>query len=141
MGRYGLFSIAEFDYAISLVRLRKVIHHCSGYQLPKLPGAVAEVLIVDGQLIPLMTLGGMIDSADDLVRGAQYKVLAESEGGIIAFPADQTCGIVAEKKGSMLVSKQPSGVIGIFKYQGKEFNILDIDFLAIDMAQRSDEIA
>ncbi len=70
-------------------------------------------------------------------RQAEYKIFAESEGGLVAFPAELTSGIVAENKGELLPSSENKipGIDGFFKYQGKEFKILDINYLAIGMTQ------
>lgn len=143
MGRYGLFSFGAQAYAIPLLRLRQIVHRHVGYRLPKLPAAVAEVLVIDGQLVPLVGLDGLTSQGTDPIREAEYKVLAESEGGVVAFPAELVCGVVSEQKGVFLASGegQQSGVAGIFEYQGKEFKILDIDFLALGMTLRSDGTA
>lgn len=137
MIRYGLFRFDSLGYAVPLFRLRKILYLCSGYRLPRLPASVAETLVDDGRLVPLMRLPFLTDLDGQSVRTAKYKVLAESEAGTVAFPAEVTCGIVAEQKGALLDSdgKQISGIAGIFKYQGQEFKILDIDLLAIEMTR------
>ena len=137
MIRYGLFAFGSFDYAISLQRMRKIVHQFSGYRLPRIPDAVAEILVCDGQLVPLLKLsnsGGIMSSS---ARLAEYKVLTESEAGLVAFPADVACGIAAEGKGELSEAEgEPiSGVAGIFNYQGQKFKILDIDLLALKMTQ------
>lgn len=137
MIRYGLFRFGLFTYAIPLLRMCKIIHQCSGYRLPRLPAAVAEILVDDGVLVPLIKLPILTESEDLSARTVQYKVLADSEAGRVAFPAEVTCGIVAAQKGELLDSdgEQLFGVVGIFKYQENEFKILDIDLLAIGMTQ------
>lgn len=137
MIRYGLFQFGSFEYAVPLLRMCKILHQCSGWRLPRLPAAVAEILVEGGRLVPLLKLPDLNVTEGLSTRTVEYKVLAESEAGTVAFPAEQTCGIVAEQKGILLDpdGEQISGVAGIFKYQGKEFKILDIDLLAIGMTQ------
>lgn len=138
MSRFGLFSFGPVCYAVPLLHLRKIVHHRSGFVFPRLPVAVAEVLVDGGQLIPLLTLSIFEDNIGQCAREAEYKVFVVSEGGVVAFPADTTCGIVAENKGELLIPavEKVSGVVGTFNAQGKEFKILDIDFLAVEMTQR-----
>lgn len=138
MIRYGLFQYGLFGYAVPLLRMRKIVHLRAGYRLPRLPASVAEVLIDDGQLVPLLRLPNLTSSEELTPRMVEYKVLVESEAGAVAFPAEVTCGIVAEHKGELLdsVDEQVSGVTGIFKYQDRKFKILDIDLVAIGMTQK-----
>jgi len=133
MIRYGLFRFGPLRYAIPLLSMRKIVHQSSGYRLPQLPRLVAETLVDDGQLIPLIKLSGLVANDEISVRSVDYKVLAESEAGTVAFPAEETCGIVAEQKGDLLEAddEQGLGVVGLFKYQETQYKILDIDTLAI----------
>jgi len=137
MNRYGLFRYGSLDYAVPLLKMQRIVHQFCGYRLPRLPTAVAEVLVVGGQLVPLLKLP--TTAIEGLsARTVEYKVLMESEAGVVAFPAEVSCGIVAEQKGDLAPAddKQFSGVTGIFKYQTKEYKILDIDFLAMEMTQK-----
>ncbi|NOY14168.1 MAG: chemotaxis protein CheW [Deltaproteobacteria bacterium] len=138
MIRYGLFCLGPVNYAVPLLQLRKVVHADPGFLLPQLPSAVAGVLVDEGRLVPLLRLAFLSGGSESTVRQAEYKVIVESAGGRIALPAVLVCGVVAENKGALLVSeeKQIPGIIGIFNYQGQEFNVLDIDFLAIEMTRR-----
>ena len=138
MTRYGLFAFGAEGYAVPLLQLRKIVCQKTGYILPHLPAAIAEVLVDEGRLVPLLELAFLTPDGGAYPRTAQYKVFAESEAGIVAFPADMTCGIVAENKGVLLfpVKESVPGIIGTFNTQEKEFIILDIDFLAIQMTQR-----
>lgn len=137
MTRYGLFCLGSIRYAVPLLRLRKIVPASQSYLLPRLPAAVAEVLVDEGQLVPLLTLPFLPENGALISRGAEYRVIAESEGGLVAFSAEITCGIIAESKGELLVSEEQlrPWTIGLFSYKGEEFTILDIDFLAIEMTQ------
>lgn len=128
-----MFRFDKLFYAVPLLRLWKIEHGIAGFRLPRLPSPVAETLVCDRQLIPLLRL--KIDIG--LARAAQYKVFVESEAGQVALPADETCGIVPANKGTFLpVSEQPKiSSYGVFNYQTKEYNVLDLDKLAFEMAQ------
>ncbi len=137
MIRYGLFRFGSLTYAVPLLRMCKIVHCQGGFRLPRLPEAVAEVLIDSGELIPVLKLPAQGLLENETARTVEYKVLAESEAGRIALPAAETCGIVAENKGEISNSVEDLlvGVAGVFKYQGKEYNILDVDLMAISMTE------
>lgn len=138
MTRFGLFRFATADYALPLLQLRKIVHQGRGYRLPLLPAAVSEVLVERDLLVPLLNPPSAAGIDLTVIRNAAYKVLVDSEAGVVAFPADATCGIVAEQKGEVSAGPESAaGTKGIFKYQGQEYQILDIDFLALRVAQES----
>ena len=136
MSRYGLFKQGSICYAVPLLHLRKIVHERAGYLLPQLPTSVAEVLVDEGLLIPLLRFS-FLSEGEPSERQAEYKVFAESEGGLVAFPAELTSGIIAQNKGELLPPGEEKipGIDGSFNYQGKEFKILDINYLAIGMTQ------
>lgn len=140
MIRYGLFRIGSVGYAVPLLQLRKIVHQAMGYSLPCLPAMVAEVLVSEGRLVPLLMLPFFSEGGLLVSRSAEYKILTESESGMVALPAGETCGIVAGDKGTLMVfeGKHSSGIVGTFECQGREFKILDIDFLAISLTQGSE---
>jgi chemotaxis signal transduction protein len=136
MKRFGLFQIGQLDYAISLLQILKILQNSTTYVLPRFPRAVSAVLVDGAQLIPLLDLGQLLGENTQQEKPAPgYQVLVESEYGIVALPADLTGRIVAEPKGELLaVSKEKDvGIVGRFKYQNKRYNILDIDFLVIEI--------
>ncbi|SHI53357.1 Chemotaxis signal transduction protein [Malonomonas rubra DSM 5091] len=143
MERLGLFVFSGSFYAVPLITLRKIVHQQNGYLLPKLPLAVSEVLVENKQLIPLVALPGQDLGRISENRGAEYKVLVESEAGTIALPADETCGIIAAHKGELLPAEEgeSAGIKGRFNYQSTDYHILDIDFLALRMTQVTDKVA
>ncbi len=139
MNRYGLFQLGELKFAISLVQMQKILQDSKGYPLPRLPGAVSAVLVDNGLLIPILDLGQILGAGEPQMLAAQgYQVLVESEYGTVALPADLTGRIVAAGKGVLSETTEKEkylGIVGKFVYQGDQFNILDIDFLAIEMTQ------
>ncbi|MFK5927347.1 MAG: chemotaxis protein CheW [Desulfuromusa sp.] len=139
MKRYGLFQLGKLNYAISLLQIQKILQGAKGCILPRLPGAVSAVLVERGELIPLLDLGQVLGENPRQERDTQtYQVLIESEYGIVALPADFIGRIVTEQKGTLsaIAAKEKDiGSTGKFVYQNKEYNILDIDFLAIEMTQ------
>lgn len=139
MRRLGLFKIGEFGFAVSLPQIQKILQNSKSYLLPRLPEAVSAVLVDAGQLIPLLDLSQMV--GEKLLSGQStqgYQVLVESEYGTVALPADLTGQIVAEQKGELATIATQEvrfGTVAKFIYQGEEYNVLDIDFLAIEMTQ------
>jgi len=80
-------------------------------------------------------LGG---SHQEEVTAQNYQVLVDSEYGAVALPADSTARIVSEQKGTLLadtVKEKVLGTVGKFVYRSDEYNVLDINFLAIEMTQ------
>jgi len=138
MNRFGLFRIRNAGFAIPLAQILRILEGAEEYQLPRLPGAVSAVLVDEGRLIPLIDLGGALGVGTDCPIGCGYQVLVESEHGVIALAADSSGRIVAEKKGQILPlppKEQVIGVVGRFSYLDDVYNILNIDFLAIEMTQ------
>lgn len=137
MNRYGLFCRNESAYAIPLERLMRVLssQHC--YRLPMLPGAVSGVVVWEGQLIPLLDLARLFYDSVAGVGQAAYQVLISSEYGIMALSVEQTFGIIAEQNGKLVAAadKLPPGLKGEFCFQGRIFQILDIDCLVNDLLQ------
>lgn len=139
MSRFGLFRIGEFRFAVALEKIKKILENSKTYKLPHLPGAVAAVLVDAGQLVPLLDLSQMVGAESQLKHGTLgYQVLVESEYGLVALSADLTGQIVIEQKGELSVTVEQGndfGVIGKFIYQCDEYNLLDVNFLAIEMTQ------
>ncbi len=139
MSRLGLFRIGEYGFAVSLPQIQKILQNSKSYLLPRLPGAVLAVLVDAGQLIPLLDLSQMVGEKILLGQTTEsYQVLVESEYGTVALPADLTGRIVAEQKGELspIDAQEISfSTVAKFTYQGEEYNVLDIDFLAIEMTQ------
>lgn len=137
--RYGLFRVGILNYAIALQQIQKILQGSKGYTLPRLPGAVSAVIVDAAELIPLLDLGRMLGENNQKELTSQpYQILVDSEYGTVALPADSIARIVSEKKGALL--KSPSkeriwGSVAKFVYLSEEYNILDINFLAIEMTQ------
>ena len=139
MIRFGLFRIGGFGFAVALEQIEKILQNPKSYRLPHLPKGVAAVLVDSEQLVPLLDLSQLFGTEDRLVNGTQgYQILIESEYGTIALPADLTGKIVTEDKGELSATdeqKKNLGIVGTFIYQNEEYNLLDINFLAIEMTQ------
>ncbi len=139
MSRYGLFRFGGLNYAISLLHVQKILQNVKSYTLPRLPGAVSAVLVDDDQLVPVLDLAqvfGVDYHQESSVHS--FQVVVESEYGVVALPSDMTGRIVAEEKGTLstiVAEKKELGTVGMFVYQNEEYNILDINFLAIEMTQ------
>ena len=139
MRRFGLFQIGGFGFALVLKQIKKILQNSKAYGLPHLPGAVTAVLVDDGKLVPLLDLSLVIGSESRLKDDVPgYQVLVESQYGPIALAVDLAGKIVSEQKGELSVTVEQTtdyGVAGKFIYQGKEYKLLDVDFLAIEMTQ------
>ena len=139
MKRFGLFRLGELGFAISLLLIQKILQGSKSYMLPRLPGAVSAVLVDAGQLVPLLDLEKILGEGAQREQSMQgYQVLVESEYGTIALPADLTGRIVTEQKGQLLTlaaKEKNVGTVGKFIYKSEEYNVLDINFLAIEMTQ------
>lgn len=139
MKRFALFRVGELSFAISLLQIQKILQGSKGYMLPRFPEAVSAVLVDAGQLVPLLDLEQMLGGGAQREQSMQgYQVLVESEYGTVALPADLTGQIVTEQKGKLLTIAEKEkniGTVGKFIYQGEEYSILDINFLAIEMTQ------
>ena len=139
MKRLGLFQSRSLNFAIPLLQIQKIVQGLKGFLLPRLPEAVFAVIVDDKHLVPVLDLGQVMGTGGcaDLTDQA-YQVFIETDYGPVVLPADLTGQIVAEKKGHVTVvtvkDKCP-GVVGKFIYQSEEYNILDIDYLAIEMTQ------
>ncbi|SEA54811.1 CheW-like domain-containing protein [Desulfuromusa kysingii] len=140
MKRYGLFRFGTLNYALSLLQIQKIKQGLEAYPLPRLPGAVAAVLVDDDQLVPLLDLSWI--QKEDLrheVTKQGYQVLIDSEYGTVALPAEVTGRIVSEQKGTLsevvTAKEKEFGTVAKFVYQRIEYNILDINFLAIELTQ------
>ncbi|MCW8859499.1 MAG: chemotaxis protein CheW [Deltaproteobacteria bacterium] len=138
MKRFGLFQLGTLDFALSLQQIQKVIQDSKLYQLPRLPLAVAAVLVDNDRLVPLLDLSLLFGGGSTTgTKTLRYQILVESEYGTVALPAELTGKIVAEKKGTLSTEASPkeAWVIGEFDYQNTKYKILDINFLAIEMTQ------
>jgi len=131
MNRFGLFRCRGTDFAIPLFRLRKILHEQQVFPLPRLPEPVSGVLVDEDRIIPVLDLP-VIVVGEKGTAPTEYMVLTESEYGILAIPADITCGIVTDQKGAISPAAEgdASWLTGQFHFQDKNFQILNIDFLA-----------
>ncbi len=137
MKRLGLFHVGCFAYAVPLEQVEKILQGAKLFKLPRLPRAVAEVLVDAGQMIPLFDFVKMFG---DLALPAQNEpicqVLVSTEYGVVALPANVAGQIVATSKGREFQSADNViGGVGNFIYLNEEYNILDINYLALEMAQ------
>ncbi len=137
MNRLGLFQYSGADYALPLSRLERIHQRLKSYVLPKLPVSIPAVVIDQHRLIPLLNLDILTGTGNDRARYADYYVFIESEYGTVALPADMTCGIIVEQKGTLRDSQENSmlGQVGEFDYQGRTYLLLDIDLLLFRLTQ------
>lgn len=139
MKRFGLFRVANFGFAIPLLQIQRILQNSKSYKLPRLPGAVSAVLVDAGQLVPLLDLEQFFGEGKPQERPLpSCQVLVESDYGTVALSADLTGRIVSAQKGEELplaAKEKDFGIVDKFVYQSEEYNILDINYLAIEMTQ------
>ncbi len=138
MNRFGLFDVGSIGFAIPLSQIGKILQGAELHQLPRLPGAVVAVLVAGEQLVPLLDVGPLLGREPQSLHSQGYQILVDSEYGMVALMADSGGRIVSEQKGRLvpLSSKEKmTGVTGQYIYQDKEYKILDINYLAIEMTQ------
>lgn len=138
MTRFGLFQCGSLHYAISLLQLQKIVQDSATYLLPGLPLAIAAVLVDEGQIVPLLNFElffGCGVQPDEITP--KYQILVDSEYGKVALPGNANGRIVARKRGILSAASGSDEVwiIGTFNYQNIDYNILDINFLALEMTQ------
>jgi len=138
MSRFGLFSIECGSFAVPFLQIQKVLQGTPLYHLPRMPGAVVAVLVVDEQVIPLIDIGSLFGGESQSFTEQDYQLLVNTDCGVIAL-ATETCGrIVEQQKGQVIAQdakEKIAGITGQFIYQKKNYKILDINFLAIEMTQ------
>lgn len=137
MRRYGLFQSGSFAYAIDLEQIEKILQSVVFFDLPRLPGGVIDVLVDVGRLVPLFDFVKMFGaSALQKQNYPIYQVFVSTEYGTVALPANMSGRIVATSKGKEIQgADNVVGGVGKFIYQNEEYNILDINYLALEMTQ------
>ncbi len=137
MKRLGLFHAGCFAYAVPLEQVEKILQGATLFKLPRLPETVAEVLVDAGQMIPLFNFVKMFgDLALQKQNESICQVFVSTEYGVVALPANMAGQIVAISKGREFQSADNViGGVGKFIYQNEEYNILDINYLALEMTQ------
>ncbi len=138
---YGLFRVADLDYAVPLVQIRKIIRGNRFFSLPLLPAGIDHVLIYESTLIPIL-LPGLTDNRLDQCPASTDYVLVDSEYGLLAFATQPDSRIVADHKGTL--AEVGEGVaawrVGTFYYQERAYCILDVDVLALEILRGNGSI-
>jgi len=139
MKRYGLFYSGKFAYAIPLTQIIKILQDAISYDLPRLPGAISGVLLDNDKLVPMFDFVHMFGNiAFQQQQNSNYQVLISTEYGIVSLPSNLSGKIVLASKGNMalpLKNKNICGSTGVFVYENEEFNLLDINYLALEVTQ------
>lgn len=138
MSRLGLFNVGTVGFAIPFPQIEKILQGVPLYRLPRLPGAIVAVLVVDEQLVPLIDIGSLLGGGLESSAERGYQLLLKTDCGMVAIAAESCGRIVAQQKGQIVaqdVKEKTAGITGQFIYQNDNYKILDIDFLAIEMTQ------
>lgn len=137
MNKVGIFHFCDFAFAVPLEQIKKILQNAKQYNLPCLPSVASCVLVDDNSLVPLfdsVNVYGVNSSQFEVDSG--YQVLVSTEYGVVALPANLAGKIVATSKGEILeltADTDVFGAVGKFLYDNDEYNILDINYLAIEM--------
>ena len=137
MRRYGLFHISSGHYAVALPEIIRIVENGALYRLPRLPGGIAGVLVEGASLVPLLNLSRLFGGDYEASLNAPCQVLVQISCGEVALPAEQDGRIVSESKGCLADAESGQGawVRGEFRYGETGYQLLDIEFLAIEMTQ------
>ncbi len=138
MNRFGLFALGGYGIAVPLEQLERVLQGTELHLLPRLPETVCAVLVVDGQLVPLLDIGAFLGWGTASPQSRGYQVVINSECGAVALAVDSGGRISAAHKGDILslpADELTPGVSRQFIYQDRRYRILDINYLAIEMTQ------
>lgn len=142
MKRYGLFSLGDLNYAVSLPLIRKIVQDAKSYQLPGLPRTVAAVMVDDSALVPVIALNAWFGGPACSSGASEYRVLVDTSCGTIALPAEINGKIVPERKGTLL-HREEDQVLFVeaeFRFQETIYKILDMNFPAEEMKLVSSRI-
>lgn len=138
MKRFGLFSLSDKAFALPLARLVKIVQGVQLFRLPRLPFECVGVIVHRDLLVPVINPAVLLDNRD-VVRefSTTYCVIVSTDVGCLALPADQVRQIVSEDKGQLGPVEGQGGqyMSEAFVYRGSSFNIIDIDYLVLDMLQ------
>ncbi len=136
MTGFGLFRTNSLDYAIPLARICRIVQEKKVYQLPGLPAGIDFVLVYNTVLVPVLLSGSTVDTSWSADISPCY-ALVDSEYGLLAFATEPNSRIVAEHRGKLSVpsTKEQIWQTGTFSYQGRDYEILDVDVLATEIAR------
>lgn len=104
--KLGLFCLGNYGYAIPLKSLLRVVDGGLSVPLPLVPDAMAGMLVLDGQIIPLLDSNWLPGVEAGRGLSASFKVIITTEYGSVALPADATIGIAAEDRCERVTSGQ-----------------------------------
>ncbi len=133
--KFGLFRLASCGYAVPLDRLLRVADCGFCATLPLIPDGMAGMLVLDGEIIPLLDSNWLpgVEVGQGLSSG--FKVLVMTEYGPLALPADLTVGIVAENRCERVSSAQekPTFFSDSISYRDNCYQVLNADLFIMSL--------
>ena len=136
MTGFGLFRTSHLDYAIPLAQICRIVQEQNIYPLPGLPAGIHGVLVYATTLVPILLSDSAVDTSPS-ADNAPCFALVDSEYGLLAFATEPNSRIVAEHRGELSVpsATERTWRMGTFSYQGRDYEVLDVDVLATEIAR------
>ncbi len=138
MTRLVLFSLSGKNYALPLEQMVRIGLELRVFSLPRLPFEISGVIVEAGGVVPVLRASILTGVENDVPSGkdSEYSLIARSEYGTIVLPADRVRQIVAVDRGLVApLEDSESYSSGTFMYKSSTFNIINIDYLVLDMIQ------
>lgn len=133
-GKLGLFHLQGRGYAVPLGHLLRVVDNGYVSPLPLLPVGIAGMLVLENEIIPLLDSDWLSGVSAGWGLQAEFKVLVATEYGLVALPADQTVGIVAESRCLQIDSVPQAGFMTTdLGYCEKRYQVLNLDLFIMNL--------
>ncbi len=134
MNRFGLFHNEESTYAVPLESMSKILQGGTIYRLPLGGEDCLPVLVMADRVVPVTEPE---NSEKWHCAGADcYFVIIDSEYGLLALPSDVPGRITAKGECVPRETDDAPWVVGRYRFQDFVYSILNVDCLAMAMAER-----
>jgi len=138
-GKLGLFRLADAGYAVPIRYLLRVLEKTRPYFLPLIPQGLAGMLVVDGEIVPLVDSCWLPEVSAGKSLAAEFKVLVATEYGTVALPADLTVGVVAvERCGLVRIDEVPGFLPEAVSYRQNNYLVLNVDAFTMGLIRLRD---
>ncbi len=134
MNRFGLFCTEKSGYAVPLESIARILQGGAIYRLPLGGGDCLPVLVMADRVVPIAEPE---NSEKWHSAGADcYFVITDSEYGLLALPSDLPGRITAKGECVPRDTDDAPWVVGRYRFQDFVYSILNVDCLAMSMAER-----
>jgi purine-binding chemotaxis protein CheW len=125
-----VFSVDDQSYAVPLDDVERVLRAVEVTPLPETFGAVGGVINLQGRAIPVVDLRRRFKLPDKELSPHDQLLVVCAASTTVAFPVDETLGIVREEPGERLEAgelvSQLSYVSSVLPIGGKMVMVLDV---------------